>query len=139
MPEKVVDLSDPETRSKVTRYISGLSGMYRVGITKFRPRRSDRQNKYYWPCFVAPFYEWLREAGYENVRKPDDAHEMLKSLFLPSVEETDKRTGRKIGSHGQSTSTLDMKGFNEYLDRCAQFLAETCEISVPEPEAYHER
>ncbi len=138
MTDIVIDCSDKPRLQMFLGQVRLLEGQHRFSVKKYRAKRSDRQNRFYWPVFVQPFYEWLKDAGFDEVRTADDAHEMLKYRFL-TVDIIDKSTGESIGTTVRSTATLDTKEFNEYLDRCAQFLAEFCGIVVPEPRVYHER
>ena len=135
--KNVVDMDDPRIRAAMMNRIKDMRGRWRFDVCRYRPRRSDRQNRYYWPCFVQPFAQYLMEQGHEGVNE-DIAHEFLKARYLkrPIVN---KATGELMGEYVESTTELDTGEFNEYLDNCAQFLAERCEIVVPDPSDYHER
>lgn len=128
----IVNLDDAVSRAKLINSIRLLHGQHRVEIIKHYPRRTDRQNRYYWPCFVTPFSDWLSDQGDD----PEAAHEILKRRFL-TKHITNKDTGESVEWVG-STTKLTTVEFNEYLDKCAQFLAEFCGIEVPEPNIYHE-
>jgi hypothetical protein len=133
---EIVDFSEPWRRARVQEYVETLRGRHRVSICPFRPRRSDRQLRYYWPAFVQPLARWLCE-NWGEPHEPEDAHEILKGRFL-RVERVDRRTGEVFLRVG-STGDLDTARFNRYLDDCANFLAEYCGIEVPPPHLYHER
>lgn len=111
-------------------------GLWRIEICQHRQRRTDRQNRYYWPCFVAPFAKWLTENWGENYTA-EQAHEILKARFL-TVEKVDPNTG-ELFTFIRSTTDLDTVEFNRYLDQCGEFLATYCGFVVPEPSEYHER
>ncbi len=135
MAERIVDMSNAVHAAAFLNELKRLRGMYRVDIKRFRQRRSDRQNRYYWPCFVQPFAGFLRDQG-ENVTA-DQCHEMLRHKFLcRSV--TDHKTGEAL-EFTASTTLLDTAEFNDYLDRCAHWLADMFGIIVPDPAAYHEQ
>jgi hypothetical protein len=136
MPEALIDFSDPKRKAQVIARLSVLKGMYRMSVVKHRPRRSDRQNRFMWGCFVQPFATWLTETQGETYTA-DDAHEVFKSMFL-GRDVCDPKTGEVIGQSVRSTTTLSTTEFNEYLDHCAEFLARMCGIVVPEPGVYHE-
>lgn len=133
--ERIINFDDPKARAKVANGIQRMRGRWRLTFVRYRPRRSDRQNAYYWPCFVQPFADWLRDHGHHANEQM--AHEMLKAKFLKR-DVIDHETGEVIGEVVQSTTALDTSEFNIYLDQCAQFLAEFCDIVVPEPSEYRE-
>lgn len=131
--EIVLDMSCPAQKRLLLEQIRGLSGMHRITLTAYRPRRSDRQNRYYWPCFVQPFADYLRAQG--DAYTDEQAHEIFKSRFLPTTT-IDKNTGELL-ERVRSTTELDTVEFNEYLDRVGVWLA-GFGIIVPEPTLYRE-
>ena len=130
------DFSNSRIKSRAIAQVGALQGTWRMELCRYRPRRSDRQNRYYWPCFVAPFAEYLKEQGNEFDDFEYAAHEILKAAFL-KVQTFDKRTGKRR-VFVQSTTKLNTAEFNEYLDKCAAMLASECGIIVPEPSVYRE-
>lgn len=128
------DFSNARTKQKTIAQIGALQGIWRIEICKYRPRRTDRQNRWYWPCFCKPFADYLRDQG--NDIDDDGAHEILKCKFL-SVTIIDKETGREF-EFVRSTTTLITSEFNEYLEKCARMLAKDCGIVVPEPSIFRE-
>lgn len=128
MAEAILDMSNPITKSRVVERIKRLEGRWRFDVRRYRPRRSDRQNRFYWPCIVQPFGRALREAG--NNFTDDDAHEMLKNEFL-QVTHVDERTGRRM-TCTRSTTKLDTAEFADYVDQCAAYLS-AMDIYVPAP------
>jgi hypothetical protein len=132
--ESIVDFDDGRAKAAMLNQIRGLRGKHRVEITKHRPRRSDRQNRYYWPCFVSPFGQYMREQG-EHVTDLQ-CHEILKNMFLRETA-TNWQTGDAF-DFTRSTADLNTHDFNAYLDACAAWLSETLGIIVPEPSDYHE-
>jgi hypothetical protein len=110
-------------------------GAIRIEIMEHRPRRTDRQNRYYWPCFVQPFAEFLNEQG-EQI-DDEAAHELIKAKFLRKSI-INKKTG-EIMEYVGSTTKLNTREFNEFLDQVAYWLADMFGIIVPEPNVYHER
>ena len=133
MAAAVLDMDNPRTRAAVINRVRELRGRWRFDVVRFRPRRSDRQNRYYHPCFVAPFGDLLREAG--NDFTNEDAHELLKHKFL-RAEWLNEKTG-ELETFTRSTAKLDTREFNEYLDRCAAWLTELG-IEIPDPADYRE-
>lgn len=128
MPEMIANMSDDALKARIINRIRQLEGRHRIDVTKYRPRRSDRQNRYYWPCIVKPFGDALREAG--NDYTNHQAHEILKHKFLRR-ENINMATGEVL-AFTESTANLDTSEFNEYLDRCAAWLA-GLGIEVPDP------
>ena len=131
----VIDFNEEPDRAKLWRAMRGLRGRHRVEVALYRPRRSDRQNRFYWPAFVQPFAAFLREQG-EGVTE-NDAHEILKMRFLRKTI-VDEKTGEAMDYVG-STTTLTTSEFNEYLDRCAAWLADMFGFIFPDPYEYHEK
>ena len=138
MAEMIANMSDARTKARILNRMRELEGQYRLDVTKYRPRRSDRQNRYYWPSFVSEFAKLLIETGQcDNMAEArQHGHEILKHKFLRR-EYVDPTTGEVI-PYTESTTKLTTAEFNEYLDRCAAWLAELGVI-VPESSSYHER
>ena len=131
MQDIIVNFNDEKERAFLWSKLRGLRGKQRVVVKRYRANRSDRQNRFYWPCFVVPFGQFLRDQG-ENVTN-DDAHEMLKAKFLRVVIHDDKAGPLECF---RSTADLNKSEFNEYLDRCSIWLGEMCGIVTPEPDIY---
>jgi hypothetical protein len=130
----IIDMDNAREKGLILNQIRGLRGFYRVEITRYRRRRTDRQNRYYWPCFVQPFADFLRSQG-ETVSNAE-CHELLKYKFLRAT--TINRCTGEILERVRSTTDLDTREFNTYLEQCAQWLAEQFGIVVPEPQLWHE-
>lgn len=126
----VVDCDNAALRARLGAYVERLRGRQRIEIVRYRPRRSDRQNAYYWPCIVEPFAQWLSEHWGENFTA-DDAHAILKGRLLVR-EFVDPATGELFSRVG-STADLTTLEFSQYVDRAKQLLLEYCEIAVPPP------
>lgn len=135
MTDLIINMDEPRERAMIIDKVRNLSGgMFRFMIGKYRKRRTDRQNRFYWPAFVAPFADFMRSHG--HAISDDDAHEILKYQFLRrSIID---RSG-ELMEYTRSTTSLDTQEFNQYLDQCAAFLANYAGIIVPEPDVYRER
>lgn len=103
-------------------------GRYLLTI-KSTKRRSSDQNDYYWGVVVPLVYDGLKGAGFDAVRNKEDAHEIMKSLFLKVVEE---KNGIKIERVG-STTELTTIGFSEYLLHIFTWALDYLNITIPEP------
>jgi predicted alpha/beta-fold hydrolase len=134
--ELILDMSKPEQKRKAHEALNPLTGIHRVEVVRYRPRRSDRQNRYYWPCFVKPFSDYLRGQGNEHFTD-EMAHEVLKRMFL-TVAVVDRNTGAEF-ERVRSTTELDTGEFNEYLEKVAAFLVTDCGFVVPDPAEYREQ
>lgn len=132
--DMIIDMSNPAEKRSILERVRGLVGMWRIEICKYRKRRTDRQNRYYWPCFVQPFGDYLRGQGHEFTDQM--AHAVLKEMFLKRSV-MDQNTG-ELYEYTMSTTELSTVEFNEYLDKCAAFFAMDCGIIVPEPNVYRE-
>jgi disulfide bond formation protein DsbB len=87
----IIDFDRQGERQMILDKLKELRGRQRVSITKYRPRRSDRQNRYYFPCFVKVFGEYLREQGNDHV-SDEDVHEFFKDQLtsLPIYKYVEK-------------------------------------------------
>lgn len=128
MDERLIDFGNPRERALFISETNRLTGLHRVTIIKYRKRRSDQQNKYYWSCFIAPFGQFLRDQG--NDITDLEAHDALKLMFLRKTC-INKNTGEAI-DYVRGSSKINTFEFYEYLERVAAFLAEQCDIIVPE-------
>jgi hypothetical protein len=64
-------------------------------------RRTIPQNSYYWGVMVPLVRRGLYEAGYDDVKTNDDAHEILKHVHLKN-RMVNKQTGEVIDIAGSS-------------------------------------
>lgn len=135
MDELVTNFSDANEKRAFLAKFGAMQGTYRIEYCHYRARRSDRQNRFYWPCFCEPFAEFRREQG-EGFTK-DDAHEFFKIKFL-SQTVVDFSTGEVDGITVRSTTTLTTSDFNEYLDKIAAWLNQKIGFTFPDPSIYHE-
>lgn len=139
----IVNLSDPAVKRQLMTEIGRLSGLYEVLIRPRKRTRSLDQNAYYWTAVVAPFTEWLRETYGDTQIDKEQAHEMLKVKILGLQE-------KRIAIKSEETDgvlhlpliprskTLTVEEFTEYIEKCAAWLAEFCEIIVIPSEAFYE-
>jgi hypothetical protein len=133
--ELIIDGNNPREVLALTEMCRHLEGKWRITFVKHRPRRSDRQLRYYWPCFVQPFADWLR--GHGNDHFTDEmAHEVLKKMFLERSV-MNPATG-EVMTYVASTGDLSTGEFNEYLEKVAAFLASECDFRVAEPNVFRE-
>jgi len=103
-------------------------GNYEVEI-KSTKKRSNDQNAYYFGVVVPMVYEGLKAAGFDAVRHKEDAHEIMKSLFLKLTEERNGVTIERV----TSTTELTTIGFAEYLMHIFTWALDYLGITIPEP------
>jgi hypothetical protein len=96
-------------KQKLYKVLTGLKGMHMVEIKKFRKRRSNPQNNYYFKCIVKPLAD---EFGYF----PEEMHHELKRMFNP-VQRINKLTGEVVVFGGTTTGfdTLDAELYYEKI------------------------
>lgn len=115
--------------------IGRLSGLYEFYLKPRKRTRSLDQNAYYWKAVVEPFTNWLREVYGDSQIDKEQAHEMLKVKILGLQEkEIDGETLRLI----PRSKTMTVEEFSEYIEKCAAWLAEFCEIIVVPSEMFYE-
>lgn len=105
-------------------------GKYLVKISSIK-KRSLLQNAYYHAVVVPMIKEGLREAGYNEVKTNEDAHEVLKHLFLKKQIKSEK-SDEEITIAG-STTKLSTADFNKFLEEIWQWASEYLGITIPEP------
>lgn len=91
---------------------------YVIEIQRAASKRSMNQNKYYWGVIVDLF---AQNTGYSK----EESHQELAGMFL------------KYEAHGKaftrSTATLSTLEFEQYADKCRQWMDEMLGINVPLP------
>jgi hypothetical protein len=91
---------------------------YVIEIQRAASKRSLNQNRYYWGVVVDLF---AQNTGYTK----EESHQELAGMFL------------KYEAHGKpftrSTTTLTTLEFEQYADKCRQWMGEMLGINVPLP------
>ena len=104
-------------------------GSYLVTVDPSNKRSND-QNAYYWACVVDPVFHGLRDMGFDEVRTKEDAHEIMKGLFLKK---------QVANEHGEviewvrSTTELTTIEFAAYLLDVMKWAAEYLQVVIEEP------
>ncbi len=93
-------------------------------------KRSSPQNRYYWGVVIPAFCQGASEMT-GDIWSKESAHSTLKNRFLFS-EIVNENTGEILTVIG-STSDLTTVQFNEYIDRCRDFIQEWFGCYVPAP------
>lgn len=116
-------------KGALKRYQDELTdGSYSVEIKKAN-FRSLPQNSYYWGVVVELVYESLKSAGFDAVRSKDDAHEILKALFLKVKDEKNGIVIERI----KSTTELNKQEFGEYIDAITVWAFDYLNVTIPAP------
>jgi hypothetical protein len=128
---QILNLSDPNVRAMLVKHVDSLRGLKRVDIIDYRPRRSDRQNRFLHGVIVAQFGEHLRTTCDPAITN-EAAKEFLKRRYLtrPLIN---RITGEEIGSITAKTSELSTAEMCGFLDNCIRFLTQECGLTVQDP------
>lgn len=94
-------------------------GEYVITIEKVKQIRSMKQNKYYWKIVIPIISESF---GYTR----DEMHQILSGYFL-------KYTNEDGEEFVTSTTALNKKEFNDYIDKIRHWADEEHEIDIPLP------
>lgn len=133
MPEFFFHISSGEITNKRTvrkAFESLDDGSYRAKIESAK-KRTLSQNAYYFAVVVPMVKEGLQESGFDQVRTNDDAHLVLKALFLKR-HFVNPNTGEAI-EWIESTAKLKTVDFNSYLESIWKWGAEYLGIQIPQP------
>lgn len=96
-----------------------------------KDKRSNQQNRYYWGCVIPLVKEGLREAGYDDIKTDEHAHEVLKHLFLK--KEIKNNNTDEVIQLSKSTTELNKLEFNEFIEEVAMWASSYLSIVIPEP------
>jgi len=102
-------------------------GRYLMKIDSSK-KRSNNQNRYWWGIVVPMVREGLRDMGYDDVKTNEDAHEILKHLFLKKKVESSSN-GDIIEVTG-NTSKLSTVEFNLLIDEVIKWAATYLNIQI---------
>ena len=94
--------------------------------------QSDEQRGYYHSTVKHHMFRCLRENGYEEIKTVQDAHWLMKMMFLKRREFVDKMTGEKLEKEG-STAILSKDEYRVFLDNVIS-LAAKMGYTIPPPE-----
>ena len=123
--KRIVNMSDLKSAFNNLK-----DGRHLITIKDFR-KRSIPQNSYYWGVVVPMVRRGLYDACYDAVRTNDEAHAVLKHVFLRK-EIVSKETGDMIEMSG-STTALTILEFNDFLESVCRWASEYLGIIIPDP------
>jgi len=105
-------------------------GHYLVRVEP-KKTRSLNQNAYFHGVMVPLVLQGLRDAGFNEVKTPEDAKDIIKALFLKKVIKNEI-TGEEIPVI-RHTSELTTVEFNAMMEECGQWASEYLGIFIPPP------
>ena len=117
------------SNGKFKNVIPIADGRYFVSIKK-KNNRSNQQNKYWWGGVLPLVKKGLVDAGYNEVKSNEDAHEVLKALFLK--KHIANKDGVALEITGTTTSLTTIE-FNELIANVQQWAAEFLNVIIPDP------
>ena len=104
-------------------------GRYYVSIKK-KTKRSTSQNRYWWGGVLPLVKQGLNDIGYHEVKTNEEAHEVIKALFLKKYIDNGTETALEMSG---STTDLTTIEFNELIANVQQWAAEFLGIVIPDP------
>lgn len=128
-----VNMSDPDIKRRFLIWAGRLTGDYELDIQPRRATRSNRQLRWWWPCVVGPFYEFLREQDWD-ITCADDAHDLLREKFLRVPAAHDLNTGEVLAWRTKRTKELDTAEFAEFAEKCRDWLVTQFGIVTMDPD-----
>ena len=132
MPEFMLHINEGYITNKkgIYHHIKDLKdGSYFVSI-KSRKNRSVQQNRYWWSCLIPLVKQGLNDIGYNEVKTNEEAHEVIKSLFLKKYIDNGTETALEMSG---STTDLTTIEFNELIANVQQWASEFLGIVIPDP------
>ncbi len=116
---------------KVRQAFNLPDGTYRITIAPYK-KRTLKQNDYYWGSMLPLVLEGLRNNGYSEVKTVEDAHEVLKHLFLKR-NVVQEGTGEVIATIGGSTAGLSTVEFAAFIEEVIKWGFEYLGVTIPGP------
>jgi len=104
--------------TKVVEFAAGEDCKFVLEINKSKNKRSLNQNRYYWSVVVGIFAD---HTGYMK----EEAHQILTEKYLQYTKD-----GREFT---KSTKQLDTKEFEEFTEKCRQWLWHEFQLHIPLP------
>lgn len=133
MRELIIDISNRKivNMPSLREFFNRMKDGKHLLIAKDYRKRSLPQNAYYWSVIVPLVRRGLYEAGYDEVRTDEDAHEVIKHIHLKK-RIVSKQTGDVVDIAG-STTKLTIPEFNEFIEVVCKWSAEFLDVVIPSP------
>ena len=120
-----------QNKSQVKKLFDQLrDGKWKIEIERHN-KRTTNQNDYYWQMLSNYIQPALLNAGWQEIKTKEDAHEFVKELFLKikMINETTGETMFRV----KSTTELNTTDFNVYLEEIWQWASQYLMITIPAP------
>lgn len=141
MPDVILHIEQGEKNGKPFNFVRNKAagetliqlvepGKYLVSFKPYK-RRSLNQNGYWWGCLVPLVKQGLNDAGWNDIRTNEDAHEYLKSIFVKKSI-VNFNTG-EVATFTGSTTELNTTEFAKLVDDVIQWAVEFLGIQIPYP------
>lgn len=111
----------------VAQFQNLKDGQHYCEVNSFKIRTLS-MNAYWWGVLVPMVQKGLYDIGYNEVKTDDDAHFVLKGLFLKGMPNIVKPSSKKL-----STATLTTKQFSRVIDEVILWAVNFLYIQIPYP------
>jgi len=130
----ILDLGNPDTNRRCRNWISARKGLYRVALEPAGNTRTNQQLRWWWPCVIGPLYEFLKENDHPRIACEEDAHDMLREMFLRVPAFIDPRTGEALAWRARRTSELTQEEWQAFTDEARAWMARDLGIDTDDPD-----
>lgn len=132
MREAFVNIREGKITNPVTvkNLFTLPDGRYLAKVDNTKKRTSP-QNNFYWGAVLPLVKAGLRDLGYMEIKTNEDAHEVLKSLFLKRTIKSEI-SGDEIPIMG-STAELTTQEFMEFIEEINIWTSSYMGVSLPSP------
>jgi hypothetical protein len=117
----VINFADPHQKRKFLTLIGALSEPHQIEMKPYKPRRSNRANRFWFGVIVKAFCAFMEEQG--DAWSTDRAHAFIVRNVLGEVEVVNKLTGEtyldRKETHGMTTEQ-----FSDLIERGHAWLAD---------------
>jgi len=103
---------------------------YTLILKSKKKQRSIPQNRYYFGVVVPIVFHALRDAGFNEIKTKEDAHDILKLKFLKTT--INSESGEFI-ERIKSTTELSTSEFMDLLAEIQQWAVEFLNVEIPDP------
>jgi ribosomal protein L39E len=117
----IIDMNSKSDKDRLYKELKRCKLVpYRVELKEDRDNRSNNQNRYYWAVVIKTLSD---ETGFT----PEEMHEVLKRKFLKYNKVLPN--GEQVGIT-MSTTDLDTKEFEEYMEQIRRFAIQELDILI---------
>jgi hypothetical protein len=106
-----------------------------ITIERWRKKRSNEQNAYWWGVIVPIFQDCFREAG--MARNKEQTHQLITDLIIQkygdSVILQESVLEGEVFQEKRGTSDLSTSEFMELVNEAQMFASEVFDIAIPDP------